>query len=116
MLMGSLVIGYEPHCNFMKLITNDCRVRNHYHNGEVDLNDENVQRAKCDFGARVTSLLDTLDAHTRRNVHKTLANVYVECSEHLIIKLPFDEQVIHDAKYIHPLSQKYLVHKEEYHV
>ena len=36
-----------------------------------------------------------------------LIKFYIACSDYLIENLPFDGQVVADARYLHPLSQKF---------
>ena len=71
---------------------------------ELDLEDVVIQRAQCEFGAHVKSLLNKFDAHSRRKIEKVLIKFYIACSDYLIENLPIDGQVVADAR---PLSQKF---------
>ena len=73
----------------------------------MDLKDVVIQRAQCEFGAHVKSFLNKFDTRSRRKIEKVLIKFYIACSDYLIENLPIDGQVVADARYLHPLSQKF---------
>ena len=72
---------------------------------KIDLSDISNQTAKCSLGSRTEKHLATLDALERKQVDDLMKKFLVATCNYVLKNLPLDNQLIKDARYLHPNSQ-----------
>ena len=73
---------------------------------ELDVRNNLIHKPVCDIGTKAKSLIHKIDAVEKREFERNANKVLVVCAHNLLKKLPIDEQVIYDARFLHPLYRQ----------